>query len=61
MASTNLFLTIFLLEVIALTIFAKFSSTCVYMPVNRVNVRNDTSAQQPRYSHGLFGVLFFQF
>jgi len=58
-SSTNLFLTIFLIEFIALLIFGKMAISRVMIKKSRVTKINSFNAT--RYSYGLFNALFFQF
>jgi len=58
-SSTNLFSTIFVLELVALLIFGKFAVSRSIFKRNNTNYRSNTNI--PQYSFGLFNSLFFQF
>jgi hypothetical protein len=59
LSSTSLFLTIFLLELVALLIFGKFAVSRVLF--NQNNITKQTLINNPQFSYGLFNSLFFQF
>lgn len=59
LSSTNLFITIFFLEFIALLIFGKFTVSKIWFKSNGVQTKNIPYLNQ--YSYGLFNSLFFQF
>jgi NADH:ubiquinone oxidoreductase subunit 2 (subunit N) len=58
-SSTNLFVTIFLLEFIALLIFGKMAVSRVLVKKSSIDSINSFNPTQ--YSYGLFNSLFFQF
>ncbi len=58
-SSTNLFLTIFLLELVALLIFGKFAVSRILFNKNPIDLNKSTNI--PQFSYGLFNSLFFQF
>lgn len=60
-SSSNLFLTIFLLEVIALLIFGKFTVTRLFTNNNLAVTSKTNSLFLNQFSYGLFNSLFFQF
>jgi len=59
LTSTNLLLTVFLLELIALLIFGKFAVSRILFKKNPTDLNKNTTP--PRFSYGLFNSLFFQF
>lgn len=59
LTSTSLFLTIFLLELVALLIFGKFAVSRILFNQNNTNLTKNTN--NPQFSFGLFNSLFFQF
>lgn len=58
-SSTNLFISIFFLEFIALLIFGKFTVSKSVVKLNKLN--NIRPVYITQYSYGLFNSLFFQF
>jgi hypothetical protein len=58
-SSTSLFLTIFLLELVALLIFGKFAVSRILFNKNPIDLNKSTNI--PQFSYGLFNSLFFQF
>jgi NADH:ubiquinone oxidoreductase subunit 2 (subunit N) len=58
-SSSNLFLTIFLLELVALLIFGKMAVSRVTIKKSRIDTTN--TFNKPPRSYGLFNSLFFQF
>jgi len=59
LSSTNLFITTFLLELIALLIFGKMAVSRITIKKSLIDSSNSFSKTQ--YSYGLFHSLFFQF
>jgi len=59
LSSTNIFLTIFLLELSALLIFGKFAVSKILFNHNPIDINKKTTNNY--FSYGLFNALFFQF
>lgn len=61
LVSTNLFFTIFALELVALLIFGKFTVTKLFYPRSQPHSNDSTNSFLNNFSYGLFNSLFFQF